>query len=152
MNWNDGSEDYNVIFDLRKKVKELEATVATLQQEAVANQNRWDELLDEREKALSNAFDSEVRTQGEAVKWRTAAERAEATVATLTAERDDLLAERVEEIMAGQASGATDLLELFGELELALYGKRGNTWEVGRSERVMAVLRKAAAVRAGGDK
>jgi hypothetical protein len=52
-------------------------------------------------------------------------------------------------VRAGGVSPPADLLELFGELELALYGKRGNTWEVGRSERVMAVLRKAA-VRAGG--
>jgi hypothetical protein len=36
-------------------------------------------------------------------------------------------------------------LELFSELELALYGKSGNTWEVNRSERVMRVLRKALA-------
>lgn len=35
-------------------------------------------------------------------------------------------------------------LELFTELEIALYGKAGNTWEQGKMERVMAVLRKAA--------
>lgn len=35
------------------------------------------------------------------------------------------------------------VLALFNELEIALYGKAHNTWERGRSERVMAILRKA---------
>jgi DNA repair exonuclease SbcCD ATPase subunit len=38
---------------LGRRLKELEATVATLQQEAVANQQRWDELLDEREQQIA---------------------------------------------------------------------------------------------------
>jgi hypothetical protein len=121
----------------QQRAGELEATVATLtaqlesavtEEEAVANQQRWDELLDEREQALSRAFDSEVRTQGEAVKWRTAAERAEAAVATLTWERDELQRQvqmiakvanewkessqrnlqRVAALRAGQAAGAAE--------------------------------------------
>ena len=35
------------------------------------------------------------------------------------------------------------ILELFSELEIALYGKAGNAWEKGRADRVMDILRRA---------
>jgi hypothetical protein len=37
-------------------------------------------------------------------------------------------------------------LQAFTDLEIALYGKSGNTWERGHAERVMRVLRKLAAL------
>lgn len=42
-----------------------------------------------------------------------------------------------------EAPQEASLHELFSELEIALYGKAGNTWEVGRLSAVMDVLRHA---------